>query len=76
MQSAGEAHRKKFIIQASASQSRRSLLKAVKSGLIFDAATRLWNMKEVKTLQSWIDRCYRQLWSKRSPPLIEMEKLK
>ena len=47
----------------------------VESGLLFDCAARPWYTKEIKTLQSWIDKRYRHIWSnKTGPPLIQMEK--
>lgn len=46
----------------------------VESGLLFDAAVRPWYVADMKNLQSWVDKCYRYIWSnKRQPPLIEME---
>ena len=35
----------------------------VESGLLFNAATRSWQKMEIKTMQSWIDRTYRYIWS-------------
>ena len=46
----------------------------VESGLLFDCAARPWYIKEIKALQSWIDKRYRHIWSnKTGPPLIQME---
>jgi hypothetical protein len=46
----------------------------VESALLFDAQTRTWWVKDYKRLQSWMDRCYRYIWSsKKKPPLIEMQ---
>ena len=46
----------------------------VESGLLFDANVRTWKNSELQSLQSWIDRCYRHVWSSKSkPPLIEMQ---
>ena len=47
----------------------------VESGLLFDCAVRTWYKKDMKKLQSWIDRCYRYVWSnRREPPLRVMER--
>ena len=35
----------------------------VETGLLFDAATRSWQKREIKAMQSWIDRTYRYIWS-------------
>ena len=46
----------------------------VESGLLFDCAARPWYIGEIKMLQSWIDKCYRSVWSNnKAPPLIQME---
>ncbi|XP_063722275.1 uncharacterized protein LOC134848689 [Symsagittifera roscoffensis] len=46
----------------------------VESGLLFDANVRTWKNSELQSLQSFIDRCYRHVWSSKSkPPLIEMQ---
>ena len=46
----------------------------VESGLLFDCIARPWYAKEIKTLQSWIDKRYRYIWSnKDGPPLIRMQ---
>ena len=46
----------------------------VESGLLFEAHIRTWKNSELKYLQSWIDRCYRHVWSSKSrPPLIELQ---
>jgi len=46
----------------------------VESGLLFDVAVRTWYVSEIKSLQSWVDKCYRYIWSnKKGPPLIEMQ---
>ena len=46
----------------------------VESG-IFDCATRPWYSGEIKSLQFWIDKNYRHIWSnKKGPPLFQTEK--
>ena len=46
----------------------------VESGLLFDCNTRTWWKKDLKHLQSWVDKCYRNIWSNgRQPPLKQME---
>ena len=46
----------------------------VESAILFDCATRTWYQKDIKRLQSWIDRCYRHVWSNgRGPPLRLMQ---
>ena len=48
---------------------------SVESGLLFDCAVRVWQVREVQQLQSMVDRCYRYIWSRKTgPPLIQMEK--
>merc|ERR1711911_400803 len=48
---------------------------SVESGLLFDCAVRVWQIKEIQQLQSMVDRCYRYVWSRKTgPPLIQMEK--
>ena len=45
-----------------------------RGAILFDAAVRPWSIKEIQSLQSWIDRCYRHVWSsKTKPPPIEMQ---
>lgn len=47
----------------------------VESGLLFDCSVRTWWIADIKKLQSWIDRCYRYIWSnKHEPPLRQMER--
>ena len=47
----------------------------VESGLLFDCAVRTWWVADTKRLQSWIDRCYRYIWSNhREPPLRQMQR--
>ena len=47
----------------------------VESGLLFDCAVRTWWVSDVKRLQSWIDRCYRYVWSNHhEPPLRQMQR--
>ena len=47
----------------------------VESAILFDCHTRVWNKKDIKSLQSWMDRCYRHIWSnKREAPLRQMQR--
>ena len=49
----------------------------VESGLLFDCAVRVWRVKEIKKMQSMVDRCYRYVWSrKKEPPLRQREREK
>ena len=46
----------------------------VEAALLFDCNTRVWYVREIKSLQSWIDRCYRRIWGRNTgPPLIQMQ---
>ena len=46
----------------------------VESGLLFDCNARPWYVRDVKKMQSWIDKRYRYIWSnKDGPPLIKMQ---
>ena len=46
----------------------------VESTMLFDCQVRTWHLREIKTLQSSVDRMYRYIWSnKRGPPLIQMQ---
>jgi len=46
----------------------------VESGLLFDCQVRMWWKKDVKKLQSWMDKCYRYVWSDRNgQPLRQMQ---
>ena len=46
----------------------------VESALLFDCNTRVWYVREIKSLQSWMDRCYRRIWGGGTgPPLIRMQ---
>jgi len=35
----------------------------VESSLLYDCQARVWYKKDVRALQSWMDRCYRLVWS-------------
>ena len=49
----------------------------VESCLLFDCQVRVWQVKEMKKLQSFVDRCYRFVWSRKTgPPLMQMEREK
>ena len=46
----------------------------VESGLLFDSSIRVWWGKDIKILQSWIDRKYRYIWGIRNgEPLRQMQ---
>ena len=46
----------------------------VESSLLYDCQARVWYKKEERALQSWIDRCYRYVWSGgRGQPLRRMQ---
>ena len=46
----------------------------VESGLLFDCQARMWWKKDVKRMQSWMDKCYRYIWSDRNgEPLRQMQ---
>ena len=47
---------------------------SVESSLLFDCQARTWRVKEIKRLQSYIDKAYRYVWSNKSkPPLRQMQ---
>ena len=46
----------------------------VECSLLYDCQVRVWYKRDVKRLQSWIDKCYRFAWSDRKgEPLRQME---
>ena len=46
----------------------------VGSTLLFDAQARTWQVRETKKVQSFIDKIYRYIWSRKvKPPLIQMQ---
>ena len=46
----------------------------VESSLLYDCQARVWYKKDLKRLQSWVDRCYRYVWSKgRGQPLRQLQ---
>ena len=46
----------------------------VESTLLFDCATRTWQQREIKRLQSCMDKKYRYIWSRKTgPPLVQMQ---
>ena len=58
--------------------SRRKQAKVVEacveSALLFDCHVRVWHVREIRRLQSFMDRCYRYIWgNKRQPPLLQMQ---
>ena len=54
-------------------QQARVVEACVESGLLFDVTVRAWYASDIKNLQSWVDKCYRYIWSnKKQPALIEM----
>ena len=47
----------------------------VESGLLLDCAVRTLWVSDVRRLQTWIDRCYRYVWSNHhEPPLMQMQR--
>ena len=47
----------------------------VVSALLFDCHTRTWWLRDIKRLQTWLDRSLRYIWSnKTGPPLIQMQR--
>ena len=47
---------------------------SVESSMLFDCQARTWRVKEVKRMQSFVDRAYRYIWSSKSkPPLKQMQ---
>merc|ERR1712212_416221 len=48
----------------------------VESALLFDSGVRAWDKSELKRLQSFVDKCYRYVWSsRREQPLRRMQEL-
>ena len=48
----------------------------VESALLFDSGVRAWDRREFKRLQSFMDKCYRYVWSsRREQPLRRMQEL-
>ena len=46
----------------------------VESTMLFDCQARTWQLSELKSLQSLMDRKYRYIWSRKTkPPLIQMQ---
>ena len=46
----------------------------VESSLLYDCHSRVWYMRDMKRLQSWMDKCYRYVWSNRNgAPLRQMQ---
>ena len=65
----GKMKKKKKKIQA------RVVEACVESCLLFDCQVRVWQVREIKKLQSMVDRYYRWVCSRKTmPPLIQMQK--
>ena len=46
----------------------------VESTALFDSQIRTWQVREIKRVQSMLDKCYRYVWSRNTkPPLIQMQ---
>lgn len=46
----------------------------VESTMLFDCQVRTWQVNELKKMQSFVDKIYRYIWSRKSkPPLIQMQ---
>ena len=49
----------------------------VESALLFDCQVRVWRVREIRRMQSMVDRCYRYVWSRKTgPPLMQMQREK
>ena len=47
---------------------------SVESSMLFDCQARTWRVKEIRRLQSMVDKAYRYIWSdKKKPPLVQMQ---
>ena len=47
---------------------------SVEATILFDCQVRTWEVRELKRVQSFMDSCYRYVWSrKRGPPLMQMQ---
>ena len=47
----------------------------VEGGVLFDCQVRVWQVREIGKLQSFVDRCYRYVWSRKTgPPLMQMQR--
>ena len=45
----------------------------VESTLLFDSSVRPWFVRDIKKLQSQVDKMYRHIWCKNQAPLIKMQ---
>ena len=46
----------------------------VESSMLFDCQARTWKVKEIKKMQSVVDRAYRYVWARgNKPPLVQMK---
>lgn len=46
----------------------------MESALLFDCLVRVWCVGELKRMQSFMDRIYRYVWSRKTkPPLVQMQ---
>ena len=46
----------------------------VESTMLFDCHVRTWQLRDIKKLQSSVDRMYRYIWSRKNkPPLVQMQ---
>ena len=49
----------------------------VESTLLFDCQVRTWQTRELRKMQSFVDKIYRYIWSRKTkPPLIQMQEEK
>ena len=47
---------------------------SVEATVLFDCQARTWSLRELKRVQSFMDSCYQNVWSrKRGPPLMQMQ---
>ena len=46
----------------------------VESSVLYDCQARVWYKRDMKRVQSWLDKCYRYVWSDRNgQPLMQMQ---
>ena len=45
----------------------------VESTMLFDCSVRPWYVRDIKKLQSQVDKMYRHIWCKNRPPLLKMQ---
>ena len=54
----------------------RIVAACVESSLLYDSQVRVWYKRDLKSLQQFMDKCYRYVWSERNgEPLRQMERM-